>query len=461
MSKQDVNGTRLALAAIALGTLVGPLDSAVNISFSDITSSFGIPVKSIRWIIIPYVATYASLMLVFGRLGDLFGHIKIFRMGLVVSVIAYGFCGLAETFEWLMAFRVMQGIGTAMVFSCGPALATSLFDESVRSRILGGYAMIYGLGVALGPSLGGIMVQYWGWPSVFLFRVPVAILALLLISLGRFPTLPRDEGVFETGLILRVAFCAAIALIGVGQFPYLLDNTLWAGLVGVGTGVALYIAILSARRGGMFGLTGDAVRKPDFVIVICTGAVVNFTGFSVMLLVPYFLVQPSAPVLAAGGLILATGPLGMMIAAQWGGFLTTRFGANRLAFLGAVLVAGGTLSIGFWPSKISIDLMVVSLLVYGTGLGLFQVSSLELVSAALPQSQRGVAGSIVLVMRTVGVLLAASLLMLLFSVNVESAVGTSNAFLSGFQETFRLAAAVLFIFLSLTWLRPRIWIQKS
>ena len=150
------------MGAIALGTLVGPLDSAVNISFSDITSSFGIPVKSIRWIIIPYVATYASLMLVFGRLGDLFGHIKIFRMGLVVSVIAYGFCGLAETFEWLMAFRVMQGIGTAMVFSCGPALATSLFDESVRSRILGGYAMIYGLGVALGPSLGGIMVQYWG-----------------------------------------------------------------------------------------------------------------------------------------------------------------------------------------------------------------------------------------------------------------------------------------------------------
>lgn len=459
MPKQGVKGTRLALAAIALGTLVGPLDSAVNISFPDITRSFDIPVQSIRWIIIPYVATYASLMLVFGRLGDLFGHIRIFRLGLVVSIIAYGFCGLAGTFEWLMAFRVLQGVGTAMVFSCGPALATSLFDETARSRILGGYAMIYGLGVALGPSLGGIMVELWGWSSVFLFRVPLAVLALLLISLGRFPALPHDEGAFETAVVLRIAFCAGMALIGIGQFPHLLDEPLWAAVVGVAVISALWIGVASARRSGMFGLAGDAVRNPDFIIVTGTGAVVNFAGFSVMLLVPFFLAQPNAPALGVGGFILATGPLGMMIAAQWGGFLVARFGANRLAFLGALLVAGGTLAIGYWPSEISIGLMVVSLLVYGVGLGLFQVSSLELVSAALPISQRGVAGSLVLVMRTVGVVLAASLLMLFFTASVESAAGSSNAFLNGFQETFRMAAIGLFIFLALTWLRPRIWLQ--
>ena len=81
-----------------MGTLLGPLDSAVNIAFPDITASFGIDLKAIRWVVITYVATYASLMLIFGRIGDLFGYSRVFTLGLVVCVVGFAICGAANSY---------------------------------------------------------------------------------------------------------------------------------------------------------------------------------------------------------------------------------------------------------------------------------------------------------------------------------------------------------------------------
>ena len=167
------------LAVILLGTLLGPLDAAVNIAFPDITASFAIELKAIRWVVIAYVATYASLMLIFGRIGDLFGHARVFGGGLVVCSIGFAICSAANDYTWLLIARVLQGIGTAMVLSCGPALATNLYGEHMRPRVLGAYAMAFGLGGAVGPSLGGLLVDLWGWPAVFWFRLPLAVMALI------------------------------------------------------------------------------------------------------------------------------------------------------------------------------------------------------------------------------------------------------------------------------------------
>jgi len=397
------------LIAIVAGSLLGPLDSSVNIAFPDITEKFGIEVETIRWVIIPYVATYGCLMLVFGRLGDLFGHLLVFRIGLVASMVSYGLCGLAESFEWLLVFRVIQGVATAMLLSCGPALATGLFDENLRPRILGAYAMTYGLGTALGPSLGGILVEAWGWPAIFLFRVPIAVIAFLLLVGRVLPSLPKD-----------------------------------------------------ARTTGWIGISGNTARNPAFVIVNATNIVVNFTAFSVMLLVPYFIAQPYTPSLSVGGAIMATGPLTMMFSAQAAGYLIPVFGANRLAFIGALSVGIGIYSVSLWSGDVAIIWMMLSLAIFGFGWGLFQTSSFEMVSAALPRSQRGVAGSLVLVMRMFGVVLAAYFLMLFFTDSFENAraANAPNAFLEGFQVSFEFAGLVLLGFLLLTLLRPGVWLRR-
>ncbi len=449
-------------AVIGLGTLVGPLDSAVNIAFPAITGGFAMPLASIQWVIICYVLTYASLMLVFGRLGDQWGHLRIFQIGLALSVVGLALCALADRFEWLLVFRVVQGVGTAMVISCGPALVTGLFGEAVRPRVLGAYTMVFGIGGAVGPSLGGMLVEAWGWPAVFWFRLPIALLALGLTIAFPVPARPRAGGGFDLLGAILLAVALSLLLFTVNQLrnPEIAAPMLAA--LAAGTIVAFAGFVLQERRVAAPIIKLGQFRDLDFTLFNLVNIAVNLTGFSVMLLVPYYLVYATEMPLSLGGAVLAAGPLGMIVAAQAGGHLAHRIGANRIAFLGALLVGLGIASVGFWRSGESSLVMAATLIIPGLGLGLFQVACLELVTGALPRVDRGVAGSLVMVTRTIGIVLGASLLTLGFVALREraAAAGAADDFLVGFQSTFRYAALSLGVLLAVTCLRPRLWFKR-
>src|SRR6202044_1819416 len=127
---------------VGLGTLVVPFDSSVNVAFPHIIRGFDLPIPAIQWVVIAYTLTYAALMLVFGRVGDLLGYRRIFLIGSLWSAIAFVLCAMSPSYVALLVARVLQGVGAAMVLSCGPALATSLYAETARTRILGVYTMV-------------------------------------------------------------------------------------------------------------------------------------------------------------------------------------------------------------------------------------------------------------------------------------------------------------------------------
>ena len=174
-------GHGFRLAMLGLGLSIVPLDTAVNIAFPDITGSFGLPIAMIQWVVICYVLTYAALMLAFGRVGDIGGHARVFRAGLAWSVVAYLLCAVAPGFGWLLFFRFLQGIGAGLVISCAPALVTGIYPEERRSHAIGMFTFMFALGSALGPLIGGVVVARWGWPAVFWFRAPVALVSLLFL----------------------------------------------------------------------------------------------------------------------------------------------------------------------------------------------------------------------------------------------------------------------------------------
>lgn len=442
-------------SVIGLGTLIGPLDSAVNIAFPAITGAFAIPLASIQWVVICYVLTYASLMLVFGRLGDQWGRLRIFQLGLGLSVVGLVLCAGTDRFEWLLAFRVIQGVGTAMVISCGPALVTGLFDEAVRPRVLGAYTMVFGLGGAVGPSLGGLLVEAWGWPAVFWFRLPIALLALALTIAIPMPVRARAGGSFDLLGAILLAASLALLLFTVNQLrgPGVGPAILIA--LGAGTIVVFAGFLLQERRAATPIIKLGQFRDLDFTLFNLVNIAVNLTGFSVLLLVPFFLVYATELPLSLGGVVLAAGPLGMIAAAQAGGQLAHRIGANRIAFLGVVLVVLGTLSVGLWRDGETMMVMIATLIIQGIGLGLFQVSCLEMVTGALPRVDRGVAGSLVMVTRTIGIVLGASLLTMVFV-----ALREADDFLIGFQSTILYTAGFLGLFLAVTCARPRLWFKR-
>jgi hypothetical protein len=181
-----------------------------------------------------------------------------------------------------------------------------------------------------------------------------------------------------------------------------------------------------------------------------------------MFLVPYFLDRMAALPVVLAGAVLATSPLGIILAGPVGGRLLGRFPAPRLALGGAVLVGVGLLAIGQWDGGTPVAAMVGSLITVGFGLGLFQVTYTDIVAGALPVGDRGVAGSLAMVTRTVGVVSGATCLTLAFAgYTPDGGTGSPEAFLTPFAATFTTVGIALLGFLLLTLLRPGIWMRRT
>jgi MFS family permease len=433
-------GAIIRLLLVGLGTSVVPLDSALNIAFPAMTAHFGQPVAEIQWIVICYVLTYGSLMLGIGRLGDIFGHALVFRAGLGWSALAYLLCSAAPSFQWLMACRVLQGIGAALVISCGPALVTSLFAEALRPRVLGAYALLFATGSVLGPSLGGVLVAAFGWEAVFWFRTPIALAALLLLR--GLPAAPREGARESFDLVGAVLLAVTIGslLMAVNQarhgWPALLLLVLF--------GAALWGFLRQSRRSARPVLALHHFALPGFAALNLANALANLAAFAVLLLVPYYLTRIAALPVGVAGLFLAGSAAGTMLVSLPGGWLLGRVPARGMAAVGIGCIAGGLALMALWGAATPAWLLLPPLLLHGAGLGLLQVSYTEIVTATLPRADRGVAGSLAMMTRTLGVVTAASLLTLVFE-GVQAAAlaeGAAVAFLAGFRASLASAAVV-------------------
>lgn len=452
------------LLVVGLGTLAAPLDSSVNIAFPSITRAFALEVEDIRWVVIAYVLTYASLMLIFGKLGDLVGYTRIFQLGLLVSALGFIACSLAPSYGLLLLGRILQGVGIALTLSCGPALATSLFEEAARARVLGAYAAITAVGSALGPLVGGMLVERWGWSAVFWFRAPL-VLAALALSLVLPVAKPSSSRSFDAaGAAMLVTWMSALLL----AFAVPWDRFGLALPVGLALLAVLAFAAFMVRetRHPEPIIRPSLFRDIDFAVMNGVSVAVNLAAFSVLLLVPYYLVRVAGLDAAIGGAVLALGATGTVMGA-WGSgrLLSARARTGQVALAGIALSVGGLWAVSTWTPGTGVPAMGLSLLVQGIGVGLFQVAYTDLVVATLPPEDRGVAGSLTMVTRMFGVVSAATGLSAAFrhfeAAALASAAGAAEAFLAGFQTTFLYVAAGLAVCLALSLSRPRLWRAAS
>ncbi len=445
-----------ALAVVCLGSIAAPLDSSVNIAFPSIARDLGFGVSDIRWVIIAYVLTYASLMLIFGKLGDLLGYRRIFQSGLVIATIGFVACAAAPTLGWLLPGRVLQGVGIALTWSCAPALATSLYAESERTRILALYGAAMAAGAALGPLAGGFLVETFGWPVVFWARAPLVGTALLLSWLIPAGAQRATTSGFDwLGALLLVVWMAAFLLAAARpNIPIPIPVTL--PLVGVG--VAALVAFLwheTRHPEPIVRLSHFA--NGDFLMLNIASIMVNLAGFAVMLLVPFHIVRTLGLAPGVGGLVLGVNAVGIIVGSWIAGQIAPRIGQGRLAMLGTGVSVAGLSCVGATGADTPLALAAAALLVQGLGLGLFQIAYTDAVIAHLPKSERGVAGSLTMVTRTIGVIGAATGLTALHGwLEAGSRAGGADdaaAFHQAFVQTFGLVAGTLALCLVAAMLR--------
>lgn len=441
------------LFVVSLGASLATMDIAVNVAFPSISAAFALETRSIRWVVIAYVLTYSSLMLAFGRLGDRIGHRRVFRAGLVVSAVAFVLCALAADYPSLLAARFVQGVGTALVLSCAPALATLLFDESRRIRALGGYASLTALASVLAPLIGGASIAALGWSGVFWFRAPLALLALLLLPLLAHVDQPaaraQPEAPNLAGSILLATSLAFLlltpALLGSASGSFAMP----AAVIGL---AALFAFARLERRVHDPILPPALVRDPAFVLPNLAGIAVYFVAFAVPLLVPYYLTRIAGYAPFESGAVLALSPAGILIGSALAARAARVFGVRTTAILGGALVAVGSMTIAVWPSVPWLSMTLGTLMLHGIGVGLFQVAYTDIVSAALPRAERGVAGSLTMVTRTIGVMSAATALTaLLHAIESRRDAAEAAAFADAFVIVFACTGLLLAAVLALLW----------
>lgn len=442
------------LIVVGLGVAVGPLDTAVNIAFPAIVGDFGLPLEMIQWIIICYVLTYSSLMLVAGKLGDRYGRRRIFKCGLAISCVGLAACSLAPSFELLLPARVAQGLGTALAIACGPALATSLYPESERPRIVGYYAAMFAAAGAVGPVVGGALTDAFGWQGVFWFRIPLAA-AVLALSWLLPPDRPREGASARFDVVGALLLVIALAAFAIGfslarRGDWALALVVWCGCFAT---AVLFVRVELRAEDPV--LRVDAFRRPRFAALNALNIVICGASFTPLLFTPFLLTRHAGFDAAAGGIALATGAVGTTVAAALAGRLIGRVGGGTTAAIGAAVGALGLYFVGRTSADAALVEIVATLALAGIGLGLFQTAYLDGVTAILPESERGVAGGLAMATRTIGVVATASMLTLLFSEREAASLATgaspTDAFLAAYMLAFTVAATAAALGAMLAW----------
>ncbi|MCA0304314.1 MAG: MFS transporter [Proteobacteria bacterium] len=445
----------MGLLIVGLGASLAPLDIAVNVALPAITGHFRLALADVQWLVVCYVLVYGSLMLVCGKLGDLFGHRRIFRTGLVLSAIGCALCAMAPDWPLFLWARAGQGVGTALALSCAPALATAVYPAHQRLTALAGFSMAMSLAAAAGPLLGGVLVELWGWPAVYWVRVPIALATLALSGLLPAPPLARDRPFDTRGAVLLAAGMSGLLLSLVLSQRREVPGAWAAGLAVVALAILAAYGLASRRvaepilRPGLFA-------DPAFAIPNLLNALANLAGFAILLLTPYYLARVLGLPPLLIGVVLGVAYLGSLAGAPLSARLAPRLGQRTTAFVGVVVVGLALVPLGFAGAATPLPVVGLLMLLEGLGQGLLTVAYTDFVMASLPVRDRGVAGSLALLTRTVGIVSGASVLTALQAIGAEG-----GDFLAGYRFAFLVAGGGLLAALALSCLWPRAWFERA
>ncbi|KAA2264307.1 MFS transporter [Solihabitans fulvus] len=392
----------LAVATVCFGAFMGQLDaSIVTLTFPALTEQFHAPLAAVEWVSLSYLLTLVALLAAVGRLADVFGRKLVYIYGFVVFTAASVACCFAPTLGALLAFRVAQAIGAAMLQANSVALVVTSVPRTRMRVALGVQAAAQALGLAAGPTLGALLVNGLGWRWVFGINLPIGLIAM---TAGHY-LLPRSRQLCARGrfdlpglLLLGVATTAALLALsgvsGLGLAPA-------AALGLVAAAVAAGWLFLRRERRAAQPLVDLALLRARPVAAGLVGALCGYLVlFGPLVVVPFALAAPGGSAMRAG-LVLTALPAGFAVAATLGGsLLPKRWSDLTRGLLGASVSAVALALLAVFPSAPAT--LAALLAVLGLGLGVFTPANNTTVMAAIPAAGAGVGGGLVNMTRGLG-----------------------------------------------------------
>lgn len=403
----------LVLVAMVFGLFMPMLDNlVVNVALPTMQRELDAQVSDLQWIIDAYTLTFASFMLIGGSLGDLFGRKRFFMGGLVVFTLGSLACGMSQSTEQLIAFRALQGLGAALLLPGSLSILTATFHGRQRGTAIGIWAAMSGLAVAVGPLVGGYIVEHYSWETIFFINIPVGILGFLLTALvvSESRDTTRQRRVDVPGLLTGTGglFLLVYALIEGGVEGWTSDLIL-AAFAGSALLLIMFIVIEIKTSNPLLPL--HFFRNPTFAASNLVAAAVFFALFGVTFFLALYLqnVRGFSPLETGVRLLPFTAAI--LLISPIAGKLSDKHGSRWLMTLGCLYAAGGmALLLRIEPNSSYEAIILPAFVVLGSGMALTMAPMTAAVMGSVDPRHAGVASAATNTTRELGGVLGIAVL---------------------------------------------------
>lgn len=463
MEKTQDKSKWAILIIVIISTFMSALDgSIVNVALPKMARALHVETSSIQLVPISYLIVITGTVLIFGRLGDIYGKTKQFQFGLGLFTFGSLLCGLTSSFPLLITARVIQAAGAAGTMANSQGIIAEAFPAYERGRALGFSGTAVALGSLVGPGLGGIIVGMGKWEYIFLINVPIGIAALIasskLLAKGHKIAQGKLDG--AGAILIMLAIVPLFMSVSEGLNRGYTDPIILLGFAVAAVAFLVFIRLERKNENPLIQLQIFG-NKLFSLSVFC--AFVSFVAiFCSNIILPFYLQDVMSCTPQHAGLIMMTYPLILMVAAPVSGHLSDKIGSEILTFIGLVLTSLGLFFMSTLNEHSALPTMMMFIAAMSLGNGLFQSPNNALVMSTVPRDKLGVAGSINALVRNMGMVcgisLATTLLYRMMSFKIGYRVtnyveGNNDAFIYGMRTVYITAAVICFVGALLTLIR--------
>ena len=423
----DYSRKWFVMIAISMGIFLGTIDgSIVNAALPTLVAELDTSFSAIQWVVLGYLLTQATLTLGIGRVGDMTGKRPIYTAGFGLFTGASMLCGIAPSVGFLIGFRILQGLGASMIFALGFAIITESFPPSERGKALGITGAIVSIGIAIGPALGGLIIDALSWRWVFFVNLPIGIIGTW--TAWRFvPAVEPPGGQrfdFKGAFAFFVTLLSLMLALTLAQENGFSSNLVLSLLATSGVGLIVFVWV--ERR----------VLQPmlDFAlfrnVLLTTNLIMGFLVFvaivGMLILLPFYLQDVLGFSLRKMGFMLAIIPIGLGLVAPISGTWSDRIGPRPVLVIGLVVMLFGFVGFTTLSTDTSTLRYLVIALPVGIGIGIFQTPNNSAVMGSVPPERLGVTSGMLTITRITGQITGIAVLGTLWSGRVAARSGLTN-----------------------------------
>jgi EmrB/QacA subfamily drug resistance transporter len=440
------NNKNLILLLVILTSVVNPfLGAAVNIAIPSIAREFDMNAVSTGWIAMSFLLSSAVFMVPFGKVADIVGRKKIFLYGNLIVALSSLFCALSASGAMLIASRILQGMGSAMMFGTGMAIITSAFPASERGKAIGYTVSAVYLGLSVAPFLGGLLTEYFGWRSLFIITIPFGLMVFLVTVLAVKTEWAEARGEkFDYGgsAIYMVAISAL--MYGFSKLP---GST---AIILTVLGLAGFLAFIYIELKLAYPVMNIHLFKNNRVFAFSNlAALINYAAtFAITFILSLYLQYIKGLTPKEAGTLLVTQPLVMMVVASFSGRMSDRHDPRILSSTGMAVITVGLIFLSFLDDATVTMYIIGSLVILGTGFGLFSSPNTNSIMSAVEKKFLGVASATVGTMRLTGQMVSmgiATMVMNVFIGNAKIIPSNHYLFIHSTRVIFVLFSFLCFI----------------